>query len=522
MEQQHVDVLVIGAGISGVSAACHVLRAVPGASLVVLERRARVGGTWDLFRYPGVRSDSDMHTFGFGFRPWHDARILADGAQIRRYVEDTAAEDGVLEHIRFGRRAVSADFSHATGRWTVEVEDESSGARESYSAGHVIGSTGYYDYDTPYRPRFPGEAEFRGTLVHPQQWPEDLDHTGRRVVVIGSGATAITLLPAMADKAAHVTMLQRSPTYILGLPEIDPLTRVLQLLRAPARLTHRIARTRNIALQRGSYLFCRKYPRLARRILLGLVRARAGKDVDMRHFSPHYKPWDQRLCIVPGGDLFKALRSKKASIATDHIDTFTADGIRLKSGEELKADIVVTATGLNVRLLGGMALTVDGRPVDIRNRVLYKAVLLEGVPNLSLVIGYTNASWTLKADLAADYTARLIAYMRRHGHDVATPLASDSDRSAASVMGEALTSGYITRADQVMPRQGTRAPWRLWNNYYRDRAMLQDAPIEDGPLRFGKAGTPASARTSATSPPAKDTRDTTADAAGPQETPRVA
>lgn len=424
MEQQHVDVLVIGAGISGVSAACHVLRAVPGASLVVLERRTRVGGTWDLFRYPGIRSDSDMHTFGFGFRPWHDARILADGAKIQQYVEDTAADDGVLERVRFRRRAISADFSHATGRWTVEVEDESTDERESYSARYLIGSTGYYDYDTPYRPQFPGEADFRGTLVHPQRWPEDLDHTGRNVVVIGSGATAITLLPAMADDAAHVTMLQRSPTYVLGLPEVDPLTRVLQLLRAPARLTHKIVRARNIALQRGSYAFCRKYPRLARRILLGLVRARVGKDVDMRHFSPNYKPWDQRLCVVPGGDLFKVLKSGKASITTDRIDTFTADGIRLKSGEELKADIVITATGLTVQLMGGMALTVDGRPVDVTNRVLYKAVLLEGVPNMSLVIGYTNASWTLKADLAADYTARLLAHMRRHGHDIATPLAS--------------------------------------------------------------------------------------------------
>ncbi|MEV5609100.1 NAD(P)/FAD-dependent oxidoreductase [Streptomyces sp. NPDC052225] len=488
MERQHVDVLVIGAGISGISAARHVLRDNPRATLVVLERRARVGGTWDLFRYPGIRSDSDMSTFGFGFHPWRGARILADGQEIRGYVEDAAADAGILERTRFGRRAVSADFSHATGRWTVEVEDEHTGAHESYSAGYLVGATGYYDYDEPYRPEFPGEANYRGTLVHPQQWPEDLDHTGKRVVVIGSGATAITLLPAMADKAAHITMLQRSPTYVLALPEVDPVTSVLQKLHAPARLTHKIARTRNIALQRGSYAFCRKYPRLARRILLGLVRARAGKGVDMRHFSPHYKPWDQRLCVVPGGDLFKVLRSGKASVATDHIDTFTADGIRLKSGQELKADIVVTATGLNVRLLGGMALTVEGRPVDVTNRVLYKAVMLEGVPNMSLVIGYTNASWTLKADLAADYTARLLAHMRRHGHDIATPVATDADRSEFSVMGEALTSGYIARADRAMPRQGTRDPWRLWNNYYRDRAMLQDAPIEDGPLRFDTVG----------------------------------
>ncbi|MCT9094010.1 NAD(P)/FAD-dependent oxidoreductase [Streptomyces sp. ASQP_92] len=505
MEQQHVDVLVVGAGISGVSAVCHVLRDNPGASVVVLERRARVGGTWDLFRYPGIRSDSDMATFGFGFRPWRRARILAGGEDIRQYVEDAAADGGVLDRIRFGRRAISADFSHADGRWTVEVEDETTGGRESYSAGYLVGATGYYDYDEPYRPEFPGEADYQGTLVHPQHWPEDLDHTGKHVVVIGSGATAITLLPAMADAAASVTMLQRSPTYILALPEVDPLTAVLKKLHVPDRLTHSIARTRNIALQRGSYAFCRAYPRLARKVLLGLVRARAGKSVDMRHFSPRYKPWDQRLCVVPGGDLFKVLKSGTAAIATDLIDTFTADGIRLRSGQELKADIVVTATGLSVRLLGGMTLTVDGSPVDVTNRVLYKAVLLEGVPNMSLIIGYTNASWTLKADLAADYTARLLAHMRRHGHDIATPVASDADRSEFSVMGEALTSGYIARADKAMPRQGTRDPWRLWNNYYRDRVMLRSAPIEDAALRFAKTG-----------PSGADT------AAGVQETTRAA
>ncbi|MBO1329820.1 NAD(P)/FAD-dependent oxidoreductase [Streptomyces sp. VRA16 Mangrove soil] len=516
MEPQHVDVLVIGAGISGISAASHVLRDNPGASVVVLERRARVGGTWDLFRYPGIRSDSDMPTFGFGFRPWRDARILADGAEIRQYVEDAAADRGVLERIRFGRRAVSANFDTSTGRWSVEVEvegegegegggggggggeAEGGGERESYSAGYVVGATGYYDYDAPYRPEFPGEADYQGTLVHPQQWPERLDYEGKRVVVIGSGATAVTLLPAMAEDAAKVTLLQRSPTYLLALPKVDPLSSVLQKLRAPARLTHKIVRTRNIALQRGSYAFCRRYPRLARKVLLGLVRAQVGKGVDMRHFRPKYKPWDQRLCVVPGGDLFKVLKSGKAAIATDHIDTFTADGIRLTSGQELKADIVVTATGLSVRLFGGMEVAVDGAPVDITNRVLYKAVLVEGVPNMSLVIGYTNASWTLKADLAAAYTSRLLAHMRHHGHDIATPVASDADRSEFSVMGEALTSGYIARADQVMPRQGTRDPWRLWNNYYRDRAMLQNAPIDDGPLRFEKAD--------ATSPAQESTR----------------
>ncbi|MFM9370606.1 flavin-containing monooxygenase [Streptomyces sp. Da 82-17] len=516
-QQVVVDVLVIGAGISGISAAHHVLSDDPDVSLVVLERRTQVGGTWDLFRYPGIRSDSDMSTFGFGFRPWRDARILAGGARIRKYVEDAAADSGVLERIRFGRRAMRADFSHASGRWTVEVVDEATGGREVYSAGYVIGATGYYDYDEPYRPDFPGEDAFQGTVVHPQHWPEDLDYAGKRVVVIGSGATAITLLPAMAEEAGHVTMLQRSPTYVLALPEVDPVTSLLQKLRAPAGLTYKISRARNIALQRGSYAFCRKFPGLARRVLLGLVRAQAGKGVDMRHFSPSYKPWDQRLCVVPGGDLFKVLKSGKASVATDHIDTFTADGIRLKSGEELKADIVVTATGLSVRLLGGMEMTIDGQPVNVTDRVLYKAVLLEGVPNLSLVIGYTNASWTLKADLAAQYTSRLLAHMRRHGHDIATPVASDGDRSPFSVMGEALTSGYIARADKVMPRQGTRDPWRLWNNYYRDRALLKDAPIDDGLLRFAKADPSGPAADAAPEEHAARPENT-----GPQESTRAA
>ncbi|MGA5642270.1 flavin-containing monooxygenase [Streptomyces cinereoruber] len=484
MEHQHVDVLIIGAGLSGISAACHLADGNPGTTYAVIERRAQVGGTWDLFRYPGIRSDSDMYTFGYGFRAWHGTRILAEGTDIRRYVQETAEERGVTEHIRFGRKAVRADWSSDEGRWTVETLDEATGTTELWKARFLVGATGYYDYDAGHRPEFPGEERFTGTLVHPQHWPEDLDHTGKRVVVIGSGATAITLVPSMADTAAHVTMLQRSPTYILALPADDPVSTVLRRLRVPAGLVHRVGRARNIALQRGLYALCRKAPWLMRKVLLGAVRARLGKGVDMRHFTPSYKPWDQRLCVVPGGDLFKTLRSGKASVVTDRIETFTENGIRVKSGEEIPADIVITATGLKLQLAGGMEIAVDGKPLVTRDHLLYKGVMLDGVPNLAMIIGYTNASWTLKADLACAYLSRLIAHMDRHGLTSATPVAAASDRSDVSVMGESLTSGYIARGDAIMPRQGVRDPWRIWNDYYRDRRALRDSPVEDPALRF--------------------------------------
>ncbi|MFD8205059.1 flavin-containing monooxygenase [Streptomyces sp. NPDC059695] len=487
MENQHVDVLIIGAGLSGISAACHLSAGNPGVTYALVERRSGIGGTWDLFRYPGIRSDSDMYTFGYGFRAWHGTKVLAGGADIRRYIRATAEEHGVTDHIRFGRRAVRADWSSDEARWTVETVDEATGETLVLTARFLVGATGYYDYDAGHRPEFPGEERFRGTLVHPQHWPADLDHTGKRVVVIGSGATAVTLVPAMAPEAAHVTMVQRSPTYVLALPADDPLSVLLRRLRVPAALVHRVGRTRNIAMQRGLYALCRKAPRLMRRVLLGAVRARLGKSVDMRHFTPSYKPWDQRLCVVPGGDLFTTLRSGRASVVTDHIDTFTETGVRVGSGEEIPADIVVTATGLRMQLAGGMEIAVDGKPLVTRDHLLYKGVMLDGVPNLAMIIGYTNASWTLKADLAASYVSRLLAHMDRHGLTAVTPVAAEGDRSSVSVMGESLTSGYIARGDAIMPRQGTRDPWRIWNNYYRDRRALRRSPIEDPALRFDRA-----------------------------------
>ncbi|WP_433634419.1 flavin-containing monooxygenase [Nocardia sp. CA-120079] len=486
---RHVDVLIIGAGLSGIGMACHLTREQTGRSYTILERRTAIGGTWDLFRYPGIRSDSDMLTFGFGFRPWIGTKVLADGPHIRQYIEDTAAEYGVTEHIRFGRKMTKASWSSEAELWTVEALDEQTGETEIYTSNFLVGCTGYYDYDNGYRPNFPGEADFGGQIVHPQHWPEDLDYRGKRVVVIGSGATAITLVPAMADDTAHITMLQRSPTYITALPADDPVAVGMKYARVPEKIAYRTGRARNIALQRASFQLSRTNPELSKKLLLAAVRMQLGKQIDMRHFTPSYNPWDQRLCVVPNGDLFKVLRSGKASIVTDHIDRFTETGVRLASGEELPADIVISATGLTVQILGGAALDVDGEPVSTREHVVYKGTLLDGIPNAMLVLGYTNASWTLKADLAAEYFCRLLNHMKANGYTKVVAIAEDADRSDQSLMGGALTSGYIQRGDGVMPRQGARGPWQVINNYFRDRALLRKAPLEDGVLTFdGAAG----------------------------------
>ncbi|WP_040778838.1 flavin-containing monooxygenase [Nocardia pneumoniae] len=484
---RHVDVLIIGAGLSGIGMACHLTMEKTGRSYAILERRTAIGGTWDLFRYPGIRSDSDMYTFGYGFRPWHGTKVLADGPNIRQYIEETAAEYGVTEHIRFGRKVTTARWSSTTSTWTVEALDERTGETESYTSNFLVGCTGYYDYDNGYRPSFPGEENFGGRIVHPQHWPEDLDYTGKRVVVIGSGATAITLIPAMSEAAAHVTMLQRSPTYIAALPADDPVAVGMKLAKVPAKIVYRMGRARNIALQRASFQLSRTNPEAAKKLLLGAVRMQVGADVDMRHFTPAYNPWDQRLCVVPNGDLFKVLRSGKASIVTDRIETFTETGIRLASGAELPADLVISATGLSVQMLGGMSLEIDGEPVVTRDRVVYKGALLDGVPNAMMVLGYTNASWTLKADLAAQYFCRVLNHMKANGFTRVEAIARDSDRGTDSVMGGALTSGYIKRGDAVMPRQGTNGPWQVINNYFRDRKLLRKGALEDGVLTFTKA-----------------------------------
>ncbi|WP_280390589.1 flavin-containing monooxygenase [Nocardia brasiliensis] len=491
---RHVDVLIIGAGLSGIGMACHLTREQTGRSYAILERRAAIGGTWDLFKYPGIRSDSDMYTFGYGFRPWNGTKVLADGPHIRQYVEDTAREYGVTEHIHFGRKVTTARWSSETETWTVEALDEQTGAVETFTSNFLAGCTGYYDYDNGYRPEFPGEADFGGQIVHPQHWPEDLDYRGKRVVVIGSGATAITLIPAMSGDAAHVTMLQRSPTYITTLPANDPVAVGMKLAKVPEKVAYRIGRARNIALQRASFQLSRTNPAASRRVLLAAVRAQIGNKIDMRHFTPSYDPWDQRLCVVPNGDLFRVLRSGKASIVTDRIETFTENGIRLASGAELPADIVISATGLRVQMLGGATLEVDGEPVVTRDRVVYKGAMLSGVPNAIMVLGYTNASWTLKADLTAEYFCRTLNHMRDHGFTRVEAIAEESDRSSDSVMGGALTSGYIQRGDAVMPRQGTHGPWQVINNYFRDRKMLRKSPLDDGVLTFTRSPHTAEAR----------------------------
>jgi cation diffusion facilitator CzcD-associated flavoprotein CzcO len=388
MPVEHVDVLIVGAGVSGIGAACHLTRSCPDKSYLILERRQRMGGTWDLFRYPGVRSDSDMFTFGYSFRPWNASKVLADGTSIREYVEETAAEYGVHEHIRYGMHVLKGSWSSETGRWTVEVRDAATRRRKKFTANFLMACSGYYNYDQGYRPEFPGEAEFTGTVVHPQFWPEDLDYRGKRVVIIGSGATAVTLLPAMAPDTAHITMLQRSPTYILTLPAEDKISERLRRF-LPDSTVWRMARRRNILLQRGLYQLCRSRPEAVRNLMIKLAARQLNGTSDIANFTPRYQPWDERLCVVPNGDLFRAVRSGKADIVTDRIERFTATGIKLASGRELEADIIVTATGLNVQMLGGAEVEVDGETIDVSKRVAYKSVMLDGVPNAVLVFGYT-------------------------------------------------------------------------------------------------------------------------------------
>lgn len=477
-----VDVLIVGAGISGIGAACHLRRECPGKSFAILERRQSIGGTWDLFRYPGIRSDSDMYSFGYNFRPWTEPKVLADGPSIRRYVTETAREYDVERHIRFGLKVLSADWDSRRQRWTVEALHEASGDTQRYDAGFLMGCTGYYNYDAGYRPEFPEESRFKGQIVHPQHWPEGLDYRGKRVVVIGSGATAITLVPSMAEAAAKVTMLQRSPTYILSVPAVDAIAAALQKW-LPSTLAYRINRGRNITLNRLLYRAARSRPKAVRRLLLGLVRRQIGDKVDMRHFTPDYMPWDQRLCVVPNGDLFKALRSGKAEMATDHIECFTETGIRLKSGTELPADIVVTATGLDVQLMGGVAVRIDGEPFAVKDRLTYKGVLMEGVPNAAIIFGYTNISWTLKADIAAEYVCRLLKHMDRKGYAQVTPRDPGDHRTEDTVLGS-LASGYIRRAADRLPRQGSAAPWQITQDYVRDAPVLRYGSLEDEALEF--------------------------------------
>ena len=473
-----MDVLIVGAGLSGIGAACQLRQRHPGRSIALIERRGASGGTWDLFRYPGIRSDSDMFTLGYRWRPWRNDRALADGPSILGYVRDVAREYGVDELIRYDRRVVEAAWDSETARWTVEIEHGTT--REQLTANFLWGCSGYYDYDQGYSPEFAGADDFAGQIIHPQHWPEDLDYAGKRIVVIGSGATAVTIVPAMAEQAEHVTMLQRSPTYVVSVPAIDPLARLLR--RFPEKIAFPLVRWKGILIALASYQLSRIRPN----ILRGLIRKETLKqlpahvDVDT-HFKPAYDPWDQRLCLVPDGDLFTALREGSVSVVTDTIDTFTPQGIRLASGDELAADIIVTATGLNLQAFGGIDFTVDGAAVKIPQTMAYKALMLSGVPNFAFTIGYTNASWTLKADLVGDYVCRLLSHLDEHGHRsaVARP---DEDIVEAPFMD--FSSGYVQRSLDELPKQGDREPWKLRQNYLYDLRSIRRHAIDDGVLTF--------------------------------------
>ncbi|MDM4771470.1 NAD(P)/FAD-dependent oxidoreductase [Solimonas sp. SE-A11] len=483
MSQAQFDVIILGAGLSGIGAACHLKSSIPGIELAIIERRERVGGTWDLFKYPGIRSDSDMVTLGYDFRPWTDTRLLADGPSIRQYIEDTADEYGVRRDIRFGHKVTRASWSSKDNFWTVTAVKENSPQSEevSFTARFVYGCTGYYKYEAGYTPPLYGVERFKGDVIHPQHWPENYDYSGKRVIVIGSGATAVTLVPAMTDKAAHVTMLQRSPAYVVSVPERDLITENLRRV-LPEALTYRLARVRNVVLQRAVFDVCRRAPKAMRRVLLSAVRRQLGPNGDMSHFEPRYNPWDERMCAVPRGDLFQALREGKASVVTDHIDSFTETGIRLKSGRELAADLVITATGLDLQLLGGAEYHIDGRVLNLHDTLMYKGIMLEGVPNFALVFGYTNASWTLKANIANAFVSRVLREMRRLGAERVVP--EDDEGCVAEENFLNLNSGYIRRANDRLPRQGTKQPWQNLQNYLLDVPALRYGNLHDGYLRF--------------------------------------
>jgi monooxygenase len=484
-EGSHFDVLVIGAGLSGIGAGCHLVRKRPGTTFAILEARNAIGGTWDLFRYPGIRSDSDMSTFGYAFRPWVASKAIADGPSILRYLADTAKTYGVDRHIRFGLKVVRAAWRSADARWALGV-DGPDGSKLEFSCNFLFLCTGYYEYAEGYMPGWPGMERFAGRVVHPQKWPEDLKYGGKRVVVIGSGATAVTIVPAMAPKAAHVVMLQRSPTYVVARPAEEAIAEKLKHW-LPARAAHAAVRWKNILLQMYLYRISRRKPAAMRAQIIKLAQAELGAELNAaEYFNPRYDPWDQRMCIVPDGDLFAAMRAGKASIVNGEIETFTETGLRLTSGQKIEADIIVTATGLKVRLMGGVAIEVDGAPVDIASTTAYKGAMFSDVPNLASIFGYTNASWTLKSDLIAEYVCRLLSHMDRRGYAICTPRRGDT--AIADDPTLPLTSGYIERAKHLLFRQGTKKPWRVNQNYALDVMALRFGAMEDGALEFKRRG----------------------------------
>jgi monooxygenase len=485
MSAQHVDVIIVGAGLSGIGAAYRLSEQCPTKTYEILESRDAIGGTWDLFKYPGIRSDSDMYTLSFPFSPWKNEKSIAAGGDIRQYIQDSADRFGITPHIRFGHQVQTASWSSEDARWTVtcQVGDET----VVRTASFLYLCSGYYSYKTGFTPEFPGIENFKGQVVHPQFWPEELDYKGKEVVVIGSGATAVTLIPSMADDVSHITMLQRSPTYITTLPDVDKVGNVLRKT-LPDDLAHRIIRRKNATVAIGFYVFCRRFPKLASKMLLARAKRQLPGGTDMRHFTPRYNPWDQRLCIVPNGDLFRTIRKGKASIVTDTIKEFTADGIALDSGQTLKADVVVTATGLQVVAMGEIAIDVDGRKIDPHDLFVYKGLMFSGVPNFAWCVGYTNASWTLRADLSSQYVCKLINRLDELGQDYGMPDPAGAGSDTAPILD--LNSGYVTRVADQLPLQGTKSPWTIRQNWLLDSRDMKKTDVDEA-MVFGRAKVPA-------------------------------
>lgn len=480
----YVDVLIVGAGISGIGAAYYLQRDQPSKTYAIVEARGSIGGTWDLFRYPGIRSDSDLHTFGYEFKPWVHEDAIADGDAIMAYLRETVQENDIGKNIRFHHAVKRVSWSSERARWTTEIERTDTGETITYESAFLFAATGYYRYDQGYRPRWEGEERFKGTIVHPQHWPESLDYAGKRVVVIGSGATAVTLIPAMADKAAHITMLQRTPTYVMPIPKKDAVANALKKA-LPAKTAYALSRKKNIARQRWLFAFCQRYPALARKLIRAenVKRLPEGYPVD-EHFNPPYGPWDQRLCAVPDADLFKTIRAGKASVVTDRIEAFTERGIKLASGRELEADVVVTATGLNLQLFGGIEARIDGVPFHAPDHVAFKGMMFDGVPNLAFALGYTNSSWTLKVGLLCEHFCRVLGYMDRHGYAVVVPERRDPNMPTRPLLD--FGAGYVKRAIEQLPRQGSRYPWVMSMDYAVDAKGLREGPVEDPNLRFSR------------------------------------
>ena len=482
MQNTHLDVLIIGAGISGISAAYYLQRDCPTKSYAILEGRHTLGGTWDLFKYPGIRSDSDMYTLGFAFKPWTAPKAIADGPSIMRYLQETVDEFGIRQHIRYNQMVIDASWSSEDALWTLSVKDKTTQNSQTYTCNFLSMCSGYYNYEKGYTPDFKGIEAFQGKVIHPQKWPEDLNYDNQKIVVIGSGATAVTIVPEMAKKAAHVTMLQRSPTFVVSAPDVDKLA-VFTNKIFPSKFAYSMNRWRKILMQRFMFNIARKYPKTMKKMLIGGVAKELGEEFDVKtHFTPSYNPWDQRICLVPNGDLFESIKENKSSVVTDHIETFVPNGIQLKSGKTLEADIIVTATGLNLKLLGGINFVVDGKTIDLSKTISYRAIMFSDIPNLALAFGYTNASWTLKCDLSNQYVCRLINYMNENGYRKCMPIQNDPNLELEDWLD--FNSGYIRRVIDTLPKQGTKKPWKLDQNYLVDRKMIGNAALNDGVMEF--------------------------------------